>query len=145
MNGNEFSQIRQSLGKTQVGLARLLCVSPRAVQSFEQGWRKIPADVERQLLFVLASKRPSFPKSFPCWETQGCSSEWRESCAAWEYKAGNLCWFINGTLCHGKPQETWEKKIALCRRCKVFQSMFPDVRDHQGDSRLDDSGAIHRE
>ena len=50
MDKKEFSQIRRHLKKTQKELARLLCVSPKAVQSFEQGWRKIPANVERQLL-----------------------------------------------------------------------------------------------
>jgi DNA-binding transcriptional regulator YiaG len=54
MDKMEFSQIRQGLAKTQAELARLLCVSPRAVQSYEQGWRDIPAGIERQLLFILS-------------------------------------------------------------------------------------------
>jgi DNA-binding XRE family transcriptional regulator len=39
MESNEFSGIRKYLGKTQSELAGLLCVSTKAIQSFEQGWR----------------------------------------------------------------------------------------------------------
>jgi DNA-binding XRE family transcriptional regulator len=53
MDKTEFSQIRHRLGKTQAQIAQLLGVSPKAIQSFEQGWRNIPTHVERQLLFLL--------------------------------------------------------------------------------------------
>jgi hypothetical protein len=131
MERMEFSQIRQSLAKTQAELARLLCVSPRAVQSFEQGWRDIPVGVERQLLFILSLRKLSDTISTPCWETLGCPPEWKENCAAWEYQAGHICWFINGTYCQGKSQKNWEEKINLCRQCKVFQSMLPGVSDRE--------------
>jgi len=36
MDSKELSQIRHFWGKTQDQLARLLCVSPKAIQSFEQ-------------------------------------------------------------------------------------------------------------
>jgi transcriptional regulator with XRE-family HTH domain len=123
MDRTEFSRLRQSLAKTQIELARLLCVSPRAIQSFEQGWRAIPASAERQLLFLMAMRKAADTASAPCWEARGCPPEWREHCAAWEYRAGRFCWFINGTFCQGKPQENWKKKIILCRQCKVFQSI----------------------
>jgi DNA-binding XRE family transcriptional regulator len=38
MNYEEFSRIRHYLDKTQSELAGLLCVSTKAIQSFEQGW-----------------------------------------------------------------------------------------------------------
>lgn len=122
METQEFSQIRHYLAKTQNQLARLLCVSPKAMQSFEQGWRNIPAGVERQLLFLLYLKRSPDEKPRPCWEIQDCPVRWKENCAAWEFKAGNICWFINGTFCHGEYQDDWEKKIKLCRQCEVFRS-----------------------
>jgi DNA-binding XRE family transcriptional regulator len=127
MESKEFSAIRRYLGKSQSELAKLLCVSPKAVQSFEQGWRNIPASAERQLLFLLSLKRKSDEKTKYCWEIRGCPVEWRENCAAWEFKAGHLCWFINGTFCQGKCHEKWEKKIELCRRCEVYQSMLPAI------------------
>ena len=57
MDNDEFTRIRRYLGKSQNQIARLLRVSPKAVQSFEQGWRRIPVYIERQLL-VLFSMNP---------------------------------------------------------------------------------------
>jgi len=127
MDSKEFSQIRHLLGKTQAELARLLCVSPKAIQSFEQGWRNIPASAERQLLFLLSMKRSVDKDTGPCWEIRNCPAEWRENCTAWEFKAGYFCWFINGTFCKGECQENWEKKIKLCRQCEVFRLMLPET------------------
>lgn len=53
--------------------------------------------------------------------------EWRENCSAWEFKAVHFCWFINGTFCQGRLEESWEKKIKICRDCKVFQSRLPAI------------------
>ncbi len=125
MDSKEFSNMRHFLGKTQGELARLLCVSPKAIQSFEQGWRNITASVERQILFLLALKRSSDEIIKPCWEIRNCPTEWRRNCTAWEFKAGYFCWFINGTFCQGECQENWGKKIKLCQQCKVFQSILP--------------------
>jgi DNA-binding XRE family transcriptional regulator len=99
MESNEFSGIRKYLGKTQSELAGLLCVSTKAIQSFEQGWRNISASAERQLLFLLYLKNNIARDTYPCWDTQNCPIEWRENCIAWEFKAGHLCWYINGTFC----------------------------------------------
>jgi len=127
MDSKEFSQIRHHLGKTQNQLARLLCVSPKAVQSFEQGWRHIPVNVERQLLFLLSLKRASDENKRPCWEIKNCPVEWRDNCSAWELKAGHFCWFINGTFCQGKIHESWDDKIIFCRTCEVYKSMLPQI------------------
>ena len=54
MDKKEFSQIRQHLGKTQKQMAQLLGTSPKAIQSFEQGWRSVPVHIERQVLFLTA-------------------------------------------------------------------------------------------
>ena len=130
MGKKEFSQIRRYLGKTQNQLARLLCVSPKAIQSFEQGWRNIPVGIERQLLFLLYLERAPDEKPRPCWEIQNCPVEWKENCTAWEFEAGYICWFINGTFCQGEYQYDWEKKIKLCRQCEVFHSRLPSLPDH---------------
>ena len=127
MESKEFSKIRRYLGKSQNQLARLLCVSPKAIQSFEQGWRNIPASAERQLLFLLSLKKSLDENTSPCWEIRNCPFEEREMCAAWEFKVGHLCWFINGTFCQGKLQESWRKKIKLCRQCDAFRSMLPTL------------------
>jgi DNA-binding XRE family transcriptional regulator len=121
----EFSHIRRHLGKTQSQLAQLLATSLKAVQSFEQGWRKIPVHIERQLLFLLAMKRARDREYVPCWVTEGCPMEARERCPAWEFLSGHLCWFINGTICHGEAQASWREKMEACRKCEVFRSIAP--------------------
>ncbi len=54
MDKKVLSQIRLHLGKTQRQMARLMAVSAKAIQSYEQGWRNIPVHIERQMLFLMA-------------------------------------------------------------------------------------------
>ena len=124
MNSSEFSTIRHSLNKSQAQMARLLGISPRAVQSVEQGWRKVTASTERQMLFLLYMKAPPI-KIKPCWQIKKCGSKTRRNCPAWEFRAGHICWFVNGTVCEGRVQQNWNKKMQLCRQCEVFTSQFP--------------------
>jgi len=128
MERQEFSKIRRCLGKTQSQMAQLLGVSLKAIQSFEQGWRNIPVHIERQVLFLLASKKSPPRKERPCWVIRKCLMEIRQNCPAWEFQVGNLCWFINGTICQGRTQESWQKKMKICRRCKVFRTMLPTLK-----------------
>jgi len=126
----EFSQIRQHLGKTQKQMAQLLGTSPKAIQSFEQGWRNIPIHIERQVLFLMVLKYAQEKMARPCWVMKGCSEETRDTCPAWEFQAGQACWFINGTICRGTVQESWQEKMKLCRQCIVFVSLrLPVQRD----------------
>ena len=124
MNGRQLQAFRQQLGKTQKQLSELMGTSLKAIQSFEQGWRKIPVHIERQILFLLASQKKRDKGAQPCWEIQHCPSERRQHCPAWEFHTGHLCWFINGTICHGSPQTSWSKKMIQCRKCRVFKSHF---------------------
>ena len=128
MGKKEFSTARQYLGKTQSRMAQLLGVSLKAIQSFEQGWRNIPVHIERQVLFLLASKKSTPRGERPCWVIRKCLMEIRQNCPAWEFQVGNLCWFINGTICQGRTQESWQKKMKICRQCKVFQTMVPSLK-----------------
>lgn len=122
MDKSEFSAIRRQLGKSQLQLSRLVGVSLKAIQSFEQGWRDVPVHIERQLLFLLALKQNADKKIKPCWVTQSCSEEIRTRCPAWEFRAGHFCWTICGTICQGDVQDSWQKKMKLCRQCRVFQT-----------------------
>ncbi len=125
MERKEFALIRYRLEKTQNQLAQLLGTSPKAIQSFEQGWRNIPPYSERQLLFLLASKNPGNKKRGSiCWVVRNCPPDVKEKCPAWEFHAGHLCWFINGTICHGEVQGNWQRKMKICRTCEVFRSVF---------------------
>lgn len=120
MDHKEFSFLRQKLQKTQKQMADLLGTSLKAVQSFEQGWRKVPVHVERQVLFLMSARQGTPRNPRPCWDIRNCSPENREACPAWEFNVGDLCWFINGTTCLGKTQGSWVKKMKVCRACEVF-------------------------
>jgi len=123
MDKKEFSSARTRLGKTQAQMAELLGSSPKAIQSYEQGWRPIPAHAERQLLLLLSLQQNRKGRK-SCWTVRKCSSEKRLSCPAWEFKAGRLCWFINGTMCEGKAQRDWQAKMKICRSCAVMVSLL---------------------
>ncbi len=129
MESNELSNIRKYLGKSQSQLARFLCVSTKAIQSFEQGWRKIPVNIERQLLYLLSLKRSRDENTKPCWEIKKCPIEWRIKCTAWELKSGQSCWFITGTFCEGKIQKDWHEKVKICQQCEVYQTILPTSQD----------------
>lgn len=120
MTSVEFTTIRHRLGKTQAQMACLLGVSLKAVQSFEQGWRKVPMQTERQALFLLVQKITNAEKRRPCWEIRQCSPANKRNCPAWEFSLGHLCWFVNGTLCRGEPQRNWQEKMKICRQCEAF-------------------------
>lgn len=122
MKKEEFSDIRLHLNKTQSQMAQLLGVSLKAIQSFEQGWRSIPTHIERQTLLLLVMKNGSNNRK-ACWVLTKCPKEKKEECPAWELMCGDLCWFVNGTICHGEVQSDWEQKMKLCRKCKVFKTM----------------------
>lgn len=126
MERKEFSQIRTYLGKTQNQMAQLLGISSKAIQSFEQGWRNIPADIEKQALFLLARQRSRDRLDRSCWVIQKCPAETRRHLPAWEFQSGDLCWFINGTICQGKVQG-WQKKISLCRQCEVLEPVLSSL------------------
>jgi len=127
MDRNEFSQIRHVLGRTQDQLARLLCVSPKAIQSFEQGWRHVPTHIEREMLLLLALKNFSGGTFQSCWEVKNCPDEWRDNCIVWEFQIRHFCWFLNGTFCQGRRHKSWDEKIQICRECEVYRSMLPAI------------------
>lgn len=123
MDSKELSDFRKKLNKTQEEMAELLGTSVRAVHSYEQGWRSVPPPVERQILFLVSRKLRDVKKPKPCWVTRKCPAERKEQCPAWEFQCGDLCWFINGTICAGTVQRDWKKKMRLCRKCKVLQPL----------------------
>jgi len=135
MKMKEFSEIRHQLGKTQAQMSQLLCISLQAIKSFEQGWRKIPINIERQTLFLLASKKAQSKRQKSCWALKKCSLKTRRNCPAWEFKIGHLCWFINGTICRGEKQEGWQEKIKMCRQCGVFMSIFDPDHGYDADAK----------
>ena len=120
----EFKSFRKKLDKTQKEIAQLLGTSLKAIHSYEQGWRTIPPAVERQLYFLVSRKQKSINGNKLCWKIKKCTPEQKKQCPAWEFKSGNLCWFINGTICEGSAHKNWEDKMKVCRSCEVFTSIF---------------------
>ncbi len=123
LESKEFVQLRKKLNKTQAQMSQLLGTSIKAIHSYEQGWRRVPAHAERQLYFLVARKG-DHKRQKPCWVIKKCPSEQKKHCPAWEFQAGKLCWFINGTICDGIVQKGWREKIKICRSCEVFNSVF---------------------
>ena len=124
MTKTEFIEIRKNLAKTQKQMAALLGVSLKAVHSYEQGWRSVPAHVERQLFFMVATKADTLKRGKPCWVIKNCPPDQKNQCPAFEFQAGQLCWFINGTICDGKVQKNWTKKMEICRSCEVLGTLL---------------------
>ncbi len=129
MDQAEFSVFRKKLGKTQKELAELLGTSLKAVSSYEQGWRSVPAHVERQIYFLISRKINKEKDPSSCWEIKKCPMETRENCPAWEFQSGTLCWFINGTICQCASKSNWKQKIEICRKCEVMADIFADNID----------------
>jgi hypothetical protein len=125
MDKEIFILARKKLGKTQKQMAELLGSSTKAIQGYEQGWRSVPPHVERQVFFLLSRQRQKGSASpRPCWEIKKCPPEKREQCPAWEFQAGELCWFINGTICECQAQKNWKEKMNICRECEVLKSFL---------------------
>ena len=124
MEGKEFSIIRKKLNKTQKQMAQLLGTSLKAIHSYEQGWRSIPVHAERQLFFLLARARAKDNNMKACWTVKKCPTAQKKQCPAWEFQAGKLCWFVNGTICCGTSQASWKEKIKICRACEVLAPLL---------------------
>jgi DNA-binding XRE family transcriptional regulator len=127
MTNSEFARYRQKLGKTQKEIAHLLGVSLKTVTSYEQGWRKIPPHVERQVFFLLGCKfKPELAQE-PCWVCMDCPEERKKECPSWEFNIGQMCWFICGTKCKGCAQDTWSQKMKICRTCDFFKAFLEKI------------------
>jgi hypothetical protein len=123
MDKHEFAHARARLGKTQAETAKLLSTSLKAIQSYEQGWRAVPPHAESQILLLVGLKAGRKGRK-ACWLVRHCPPERRRQCPAWEFKAGTLCWFINGTMCEGMPQNGWQEKMKICRSCNVLTGLL---------------------
>jgi transcriptional regulator with XRE-family HTH domain len=121
MTSKELKRFRKRMNKTQKQIAQLLGISLKAIKSYEQGWRNIPAHVERQMFFLIANKRGKSEVRKPCWVIKKCPPKKKKECPAWEFKAGELCWLINGTICDGTVHKNWKAKMKFCRSCEVLK------------------------
>ncbi|MDH4206630.1 MAG: helix-turn-helix domain-containing protein [Desulfobacteraceae bacterium] len=124
MDSKEFKKLRKKLNKTQKQMGQLLGVSLKAVHSYEQDARNIPAHVERQMFFLLSRMNGNPKGRKPCWIIKKCPPDTKLQCPTWEFRAGELCFFINGTICCGDACKGWKEKMKFCRSCEVFKSFL---------------------
>ena len=124
MDKSDFKFFRNKLNKTQKQMAELLGISLKAIHSYEQGWRNIPVHIERQIYFLVSRSVKKTKGTKACWIIKKCSPEQKKRCPAWEFASGDLCWFINGTVCEGVVQKDWKEKMKICRSCEVFNSIL---------------------
>jgi hypothetical protein len=124
MDSKEFKKLRKKLNKTPIQMGRLLGVSLKTVRSYEQGWRNIPTHAERQMFFLLSRVEGNQKDRKACWVIKKCPPETKKQCPAWEFQAGKLCWFINGTICCGDACKDWKDKMKCCRSCEVLKSFL---------------------
>ena len=129
MDNKEFAWLRKHLEKTQKEMAQLLGTSLKAVHSYEQGWRRIPPGVERQMFYLVANRRGNTPPQKSCWTVKNCAPKQREKCPAWEFQSGKMCWFVSGTICCGEAQQSWEEKMKRCRSCDVLKAVTDRLMD----------------
>jgi len=117
--------IRHGLALSQAELADLIGVSARAVQSWEQGWRKPSAAFEKALLLLeMAVYQGENFGSRVCWEVTHCPQGTREARLAYRARQGHLCCFFTGNLCRGRRLRTWEDKKAMGMECSFSKSLL---------------------
>jgi transcriptional regulator with XRE-family HTH domain len=134
MSGADFARLRASLRKSQRELAELLGLSLKAVESYEQGWRNVPAHVERLLYFLLFKlNEDEIESEDPCWKSKACPDEVRSKCVAFVAKEGRFCWFFTGKLCASARSlapgsaKSSEAEGRGCYSCEVFTRMLAKV------------------
>jgi DNA-binding XRE family transcriptional regulator len=129
MDGPAFAEARAMLGKSRRELAAILGLSPKAVESYEQGWRKVPDSIERMLYFLVLKLRGASAAGLkPCWELRGCAEEARSSCVARIAGEGSFCWFLTGRTCASASKAAREEGRAAgaryCYSCPAFSRLL---------------------
>ena len=116
--------VRSKLGLSQSQLASVMGVSPRAVQSYEQGWRKPPQPFATQLMTVLAL-HVGHPDHFtPCWSLTGCQDAKRGTCRAVTVGRGSFCWLLAGRACGKNKTEGGASGELPCIGCTVMRTLL---------------------
>lgn len=127
MTRDKFIAIRKKLNKTQKEIARLLGVSLNTVESYEQGIRNIPGNIERILYFLYFKVNTNEnDQTINCWEAKHCPPDIRENCIAWLAKEGFFCWFMTGKTCMIETIRS-PGKTADCFDCSFFLSNLEKI------------------
>jgi DNA-binding XRE family transcriptional regulator len=117
-----FRVARTALGRSQSEIAAALSVSAKAVQSYEQGWRRVPARVVSQMLMLLALQRGMEKRSLRCWMVNSCPPEKRKLCPSYTITGGRFCWFVAGKMC-GPRRGSSAGDVSVCMKCPVVKEL----------------------
>ncbi len=118
---DNLKSIRLSLDVSQSEMAKLLNISVRAVQSYEQGWRPLPAHVQcKAAMMLFLTWRKDQKRVVPCWELRGCSDDSKRECSAFRLNAGDFCWLLADACCRGQKLKNWEARVARCSKCDAM-------------------------
>ncbi|MCK4728646.1 MAG: hypothetical protein KAT27_06970, partial [Desulfobacterales bacterium] len=63
-----------------------------------------------------------FGRRLKCWEVEKCD---KTDCPAYG-DPETLCWYQDGTLCHGQPSGKFPEKLDECRKCRVYKTHVGD-------------------
>lgn len=127
MTGSKFSEIRKKLKKTQKDMSELLGISLKTVQSYEQGFRNIPANIERILYFLLFKlNMHKLDLNQVCWKKTKCPENIRNNCIAWLAQEGFFCWFLTGKTCLGRKLLD-QNDFQSCFECSFFSDKLRKI------------------
>jgi DNA-binding XRE family transcriptional regulator len=127
MSPVEFAALRARLKKTQKEMADLLGVSLKAVESYEQGWRNIPSNIERILYFLLFKMNQNlFKRSDRCWLEKNCPTAIKTNCPAWIAREGLYCWFLTGKICRAEKKSRPARGMS-CSGCTFFNKNLKKI------------------
>ena len=119
-----IKDVRSALGITQADLAEAIGVSTKAVQSYEQGWRNVPAPMVSQILMLLAVHRDRTIERKPCWDVTSCPPGTRKKCPSFKVSRGAFCWFVSGKACGRKGEGRGSEANIACLDCAVVKRLL---------------------
>ena len=124
---NHFQIVRTAMGRSQSEIATTLGISTKAVQSYEQGWRRVSPRIMSQFLVLLALHRGRAKTLQACWRVRHCPVKIRNHCPAYLIAHGRFCWFIAGKKCtpSHKRNATY---TATCMECRVIKQLLKTGR-----------------
>jgi DNA-binding transcriptional regulator YiaG len=118
-----FVAMRTRLGLTQAEAARMLGISRKAVESYEQGWRSVPRSVFNELITILAVRNTGGSGARPCWQIVRCSPAARSQCLAFRVTQGRLCWVVGQATCE-RAVRAGPHGLAACLECPVVRRLM---------------------
>ena len=125
MDSEEFARYRKKLGKTQKQMAQLIGTSIKAVHSYEQGWRSVPAHVERQVLFLISRLPENRKLRKNCWTLMKCPAERRGTARPTSSKAAPSAGLSTAPSAPGRRRtKNWKSKMEMCRTCEVMKQIL---------------------